>query len=107
MDAPDLRGTDAHSPQRLLELADRIDADGWKPELVEEIEQAGAIVQIDAGTAMLDLKHVDRMLFTIVVHIPGRRAETIIDHELGRAVAHALRCCVSHPVIVDGQPLRP
>jgi riboflavin biosynthesis pyrimidine reductase len=103
----DLRGTDAHSPAQLLELAERISEHGWDPELLDQIEQAGAQVSVEGGTAMLDLKHVDKMLFTITVWIPGRRAETIIDSEVGRAVAHGLRCCVTLPVIVDGQPLRP
>jgi hypothetical protein len=107
VDTPDLRGTDGHSPARLLDLAERIDRDGWQAELVDEIERAGAEVHVSAGNGLLDLKHVDGMLFTVQVHVPGRRAETIIDREIGPAVSHGLRCCVSKPVIVDGRPLQP
>jgi hypothetical protein len=82
-------GREPDSPVRRRRSCARaeIEHDGWDPAFVEEIERAGAQVQIDAGS--------------------GRRAETLIDRQLAQAIAHGIRCCVSEPVIVNGRPLRP
>lgn len=108
MDAPDLRGSDAHSTQRLLALAELIEQEGWQPELLEEIERAGATVMIGEGSDYVNPPHVEEQLLSIVVSIPGRRTDTYIEKEsrLSRAIASALRCAVIRPPIRDGSELR-
>lgn len=104
-DPLDLSDSDGHSPQRLLELAERIAAGGYCPEHLQEIEQAGATLTIEDG-AIVNPAHISERMFTITVSIRGRRTDTIVSRDVDSAVAHGLRCAVIRPPIRDGQELR-